>query len=401
MRQTRVYLDHAAAAPLCPAAHEEMTGLLDRMIGNPASPHLEGRAAKDLLEGARTRVAATLGCRPREVIFTAGGTEACAIALRGAAYKAAPFGRRKIVVSALEHAAVLETAEALATEGFEVVRVPVDRRGLLAASDFLKAVGDDCAVAALMQANHEMGAVLPVAEVAGGLRERGIPLLCDAALGPGRLPSSVKDLGAPLIALSAQKFGGPGGMGLLYVRRGTQLARWLQGGVQEERLRPGSENVVGCVGLAAALETAFDQMPAASARDDTLLATFLDGLAELSDWSLLGPRFAPGEEELNPDEKQEHAQRLPGLITLQLKGVEGEAVMINMDLEGFSVSTGSTCALGSSDPSPGLLAMGMSKQRAASTIRISIGNEVGADHMKRAASTLSMIVSRLRALAHR
>ena len=393
MQQKRVYLDHAAAAPLRAEAREEMTQLLGRMLANPASPHLEGRLAKDLLEAARGRAAAARGCRPREVIFTSGGTEACAIALRGAAYKAAPFGRRRIVVSAVEHAAVLETAAALTREGFEVVQVPVDRRGLLSAADFLDAVGSDCAVAALMLANHEMGAVYPVAEVAAGLKERGTPLLCDAALGPGRVPSTPADLGAPLIALSAQKFGGPAGMGALYVRRGTQLAPWLQGGIQEERLRPGSENVVGCVGLAAALESACLKTDKASDQEEALLAAFLEGLLDLEDWSVLGPRPARNDKEA--------MRHLPGLITLELKGVEGEAVMINMDLEGFSVSTGSTCALGSSDPSPGLLAMGMSKQRAASTIRISIGDDLDMDHMKRAASTLCMIVSRLRALARR
>jgi cysteine desulfurase len=391
MRQPRVYLDFTATSPLLPAARDAMVALLNELVANPQSPHLEGRAAKDLLEAARTRVAKALGARPREVIFTSGATEACAIALRGAAYKAAPFGRKRIVISAVEYAAVLDTAAALEREGFEVTRVPVDQEGCVQAETFLASVSDDTAVAALMLANHEMGACMPVAEVAAALDERRIPLLVDAALGPGRLPSRVVEVGAPLIAYSAQKFGGPMGAGLLYVRRGTALEPWLQGGLQEERLRPGTENVVACVGLAAALEEALREQEAWRRRDDANTAVFLDGLADLEGWSLVGPASTgvPG------------CRRLPGLLTLELENVEGEAVMINMDLEGFSISTGSTCALGSSDPSPSLLAMGMSKQRTASTIRISVGANIGMDHMKRAASTLCAIVSRLRALARR
>ena len=393
MRQTRAYLDHAATTPLSDEARDVMTRLLADALGNPSSPHLEGRAAKDLLESARSRMAAALGCRPREVIFTAGGAEACAIALRGAAHKAATVGRRRIVVSAVEHAAVLDTAAALGEQGFEIVEVPVDRQGAVSASAFLEAAGSECAAAALMLANHEMGAVMPVHAVAAGLKEHGTPLLCDAALGPGRLPVSVGALGAPLIAFSAHKFGGPVGTGALYVRRGTQLAPWLRGGIQEERLRPGTEDVVGCMGMATAFHAACAEQEQRSERDRALIATFCAGLSQLDGWSRVGPGTPHG---VSAD-----SCALPGLLTLELRAVEGEAVMINMDLEGFAVSTGSTCALGSADPSPGLLAMGMTKQRAASTIRISVGEGVTSEHMRRAASTICEVVFRLRALAQR
>ena len=389
MGQARIYLDHTATAPLCRSAHEEMIRLLDEPLANPQSPHLEGRAAKDRLEAARSRVARALGVRPREIVFTSGGTEACAIGLRGAAALAARFGRKRLVVSAVEYPVVLETAAALETEGFEVVRVPVDANGLISGPAFLDAVTEETSVAALMLANHEMGAVMPVAEVAAGCAERRVPLLCDAVLGPGRLPCAPAALGAPLIAYSAHKFGGPAGAGALYVQRGTRLEPWLHGGVQEERLRPGTENVVAWTGLAAALEDALDGAEAARVRNEENVRTFLEGLHPLEGWRVIGPPVGVD------------APRLPGLVTLELEGVEGEAVMINMDLEGFSVSTGSTCALGSSDPSPSLLAMGMSKQRAAATIRISSGHGIGTEHMKQAASTLSRIVLRLRALARR
>ena len=385
MARERVYLDHAATAPLGANARAAMLPLLEGTYANPSSPHLEGRAAKDALEDARTLVAEAVGCRPREVIFTSGATEAATIALHGAAWAMAATGRRKVVVSAVEHAAVLDTAEALAAMGLEVVKVPVDGLGRVDPEVFLAAVDDDTALAALMLANHESGACQPVAEIAAALRERRVPLVCDAALAPGRLPIHRTALPADLLLLSAHKFGGPVGAGALIVRRGVQVAPFLRGGVQEERLRPGTENVAACAGLAVALRAACEEQEARAARYTGLIETLLDDLVDLEGWSALG---AP-------------AHRLPGIVTLELEGVEGEAAMINMDLEGIAVATGSTCALGSSDPSPGLLAMGLSKQRASSTIRVSVGEGTTQDHMNRAASTLRRIVSRLRALSQK
>lgn len=384
MAWNRVYLDHAALTPLADVARQAMLQVLDPLYGNPSSPHLEGRAAKDALEDARSLTAKTLGCRPREVIFTSGATEAATIALHGAARTMARAGRKRIVVSALEYPSVLETAALLGSDGFEVVVVPVDMQGRLDPSAFLEAAGDDTAVAALMLANHETGMCMPVSEVAGVLRERRIPLVCDAALAPGRLPLDVSALGADLVLLSGVKIGGPAGSGALYVRRGTRLEPLLKGGVQEERLRPGTENMAGCVGFAAALEAACGAQPVRSERYRALIDTFVAGLAELPEWARVGSS----------------EQGLPGLVTLELRHAEGEAVMINMDLEGFAISTGSACALGSRDPSPSLLAMGFTKQRAATTIRVSVGEGNETDQMERAASTLQHIVSRLRALAN-
>lgn len=360
-----------------------MTAALDE-LGNPSSPHAEGRGQKDRLEAARTLAAKALGCRPREIVFTAGGTEAAQIALHGVARARAEVSRR-LVVSAVEHPAVLEPAMALADEGYELVRVPVGKDGVVSSDRFLDVVGEDAAVAALMQTSHETGAVMPVLEVATALGERGIPLLCDAGSAPGRLPMTCESVGADLISFSGHRFGGPLGSGALYVRRGTKLAPWLRGGLQEERLRPGTENVAGCVGFALALHRACRGQAKRARLCDARIATFLSGLADMDDWRIVGP--ATG--------------RLPGFVTLELPGVEGEAAMINMDLEGFAVATGSACALGSADPSPGLLAMGMSKQRAASTVRVSVSEHTKDDDMTRAASSLSSVVLRLRSLAKR
>ncbi len=384
MTSTRVYLDYAASAPMLPEAREAMLEALAMPAGNSSSPHTEGRAHKDLLEAARTRTAKALGCRPREIVFTSGGTEAAHIALHGAAQARRETSRR-IVVSAVEHPAVMEAAEQLAEAGFELVRVPVDAHGVVSSAQFLDVVGEDAAVAAIMAANHETGAVMPVREVAAGLRERGIPLLCDAALAPGRISVETSALGADLVAFAGHKFGAPVGSGALYVRRGVTLERWMTGGLQEERLRAGTENVAACVALSVALHHACRTWEANATNCDALIGQMLSHMAELDDWRVIGPQ----------------ENRLPGLVTLEFPGVEGEAAMINMDLAGFAVATGSTCALGSTDPSPGLLAMGLSRTRAASTLRISIGNRTNANDIEGAASSLCAIVLRLRSLARR
>ena len=386
MPRDRIYLDHAALAPLAPVAREAMLPLLAADLGNPASPHLEGRAAKDVLEEARGRMARALGCRPREVIFTSGATESAAIALHGAAYAGAPAGRTRIVVSAIEYPAVLDTARALGSMGMEVVVPPVGADGVVEPQAFLDAVdADTTAVAALMLANHETGAMQPVAEVAEALRAMRVPFLCDAALAAGRLPVARPALDADLTLFSSIKVGGPAGAGALVVRRGTRIQPFLHGGVQEERLRPGTENVAACAGFAAAFEAALAERQARGARYESLMEEFLAGLDGLAGCSVV-----TGD-----------APRAPGVVTLELRDVEGEAVMINMDLEGIAIATGSTCALGSTDPSPGLLAMGMSRKRASSTVRISVGEGTTRDHVSHAASTLCRIVSRLHALARR
>lgn len=384
MSSPRVYLDHASATPMAPAARELLVELLQEPLANPSASHEAGRHWKDLLEAARTRAAKALGCRPRELIFAAGGTEAANIAVHGLAAGRRDASRR-VVVSAMEHPAVLQPAEALASDGFELVRVAPQGDGTIDGAGFAEAVGEDAAFAALMLANHEMGAVMPVAQVGSLLRERGIPLLCDASLGPGRLPCRPQDLNADVIVYSGQKFGGPAGTGLLYVRRGTKLRPWMHGGIQEEGLRPGMPFVPGIAAMCSALETALDEQDARSARYRALIDVFLN---ELGDDSGVHPVGDVG-------------ACVPGMVTLELPRVEGEATMINMDLSGFAVATGSTCALGGNDPSPSLLAMGFNVARASSTIRLSVGEGVDDNSMKRAASTLSHIVERLRGLRRR
>lgn len=382
MAPARLYMDAAAGMPLRPEAEQALLGVLRTLHGNPGSPHAEGRAAKDALEEARSRVAAALGCRPREVVFAGSGTEACNLGVVGAARARAGVGRR-VVVGAVEHPCVLDAAQALASEGFEVVRVPVDALGRVDPDQFVSCVTPETALAALMLAHHETGNVFPVAEVASRLAATRVPLLVDATLGMGRLPVSVPALGASLLAFSGHKLGGPRGTGVLVVRRGTRVLPLLHGGMQEERLRPGTEDVAALAGLAAALEAAQARQPVAAARLAALDAAFLAGLAPLPGWRRLGASDGA----------------LPGLLALELDGVEGEAVMIHLDLAGVAIATGSTCALGGTQASPGLLAMGLSPQRAAATVRISALPSHGEGDMRRAADALREAVERLRALA--
>jgi cysteine desulfurase len=381
MPTPRVYLDHAASAPLAPEAEAAMLAALRTFQGNPSSPHAEGRAAKDALEESRSRVAVALGCRPREVVFTSGGTEAANLGVRGAALARAAAGRR-VVVSAVEHPAVLDAARALEADGFEVVRVGVDAAGRVDPEAFAAAAGD-AALACLMLANHETGNVLPVAQVAERLRGRRVPLLVDAALGPGRLDVTVGTLGADLVVLSGHKFGGPKGAGVLVVRRPTRVEPLLRGGLQEERARPGTENVAAAAGFAAALEAAVRDHAARAAALEAATTAFLAALGSLAGWRRLG----------------DAAAALPGLVTLELDGVEGEAVTINLDLKGFAVATGSTCALGGTDVSPSLLAMGLSPRRAAATVRVSPGPATSVGDASRAGHAVAEVVERLRALA--
>jgi cysteine desulfurase len=376
----RLYLDHNASTPLLPEAAAAMARA--ETLGNPSSIHEEGRRARAFLEDARDRVAHVLGCRPREVIFTSGATEALHLAVQGAARARTAAGRR-VVVSAVEHPAVLDAAEALAPEGFAVARVAPTPGGVVDASAFVAACGPGTTVAALMAANHETGAVMPVAEVAATLRARGVITVCDAAVAVGRLDARCDALGVDLLALSAHKFGGPRGVGALFVRRRTKLAPNQRGGVQEERVRGGTENVAGAVGLAVALERAEGARVESVERLGRLREQLVGGLLSISGTELVGPRTGG----------------LCNTATISFDGCEGEALLVNLDLEGVAVSTGSACAVGGTEASPVLLAMGLPPRKAASTLRMSLGDGLDASDVERVRAVVAAVVARLRALA--
>jgi cysteine desulfurase len=356
----RIYADHAATTPTRPEAIEAMTEYLRAGAYNPSSQHAEGRRAKAALDEARARTARALHAQPREIAFTAGGSESDALALRGAAYALRAHGKR-IVSAASEHHAVLHTLEALGEEGFEIVVLPVDAAGRVDPATFARALTPGTILASVMLANNELGTLQPVAALAAAARERGVVFHTDAVQAPGRIPLDVDALGVDLLSLSAHKFYGPHGVGLLYVRSGTPLRAVIAGGGQEHGLRAGTENVAGILGLAVALELALKEQPLESAR--------LTGLRERFEETLLD-QFG-GRLRING----RGAPRLPNIVSVSIGGCDAAALTARLDLDGVAVSTGSACASGAVERSHVLDAIGLPEGLA--TLRFSFGRSTG------------------------
>ena len=366
----RVYLDHNATAPLSAKAKAALDAA-GSSWGNPSSLHAEGRRARATLEEARAELAAFAGCSTGELVFTGGATESINAAIRGVAARAA--GRRRIVVSAIEHSAVLETARAL--PGFTVTEVACSPEGVVDASRFVAALDDDVAIASLQAANPETGAIQPAAVVARACRDRGIPFLCDAVQAARRLPLEAYRE-ASFLAFTSHKLGGPAGIGALVVRGGTRLAPLLTGGPQETRRRAGTE----AVSSAAAFAAAALEPPAAH-----LLA--------------LREAFETTLRRLVPDVRihAEGAPRLPNTSNFAIPGAEGELLVIALDLEGIAVSTGSACASGAVEPSHVIRAMGFDDAEARGAVRVSMGPETTDAEVERLLEVLPRIAARLRA----
>jgi len=350
-----IYLDHNAITPMRPEAIEAVRAALP-IHGNPSSIHAAGRAARDLLDLSRERVARALSARPAEVVFTSGATESAALAIRGA-LAAAPAGRAELVVTAVEHPCVHDLAKLLAASGTPVHTVPVDREGRLELERLRAAVSDRTALVCAMLANNETGVLFPVGEVAATARQHGALFFCDAVQAVGKLPLDVRTLGADLLALSGQKLGGPRGAGALWVRDGVRLLPVL-GGHQERGRRAGTENLPGIAGLGAALETASarreEEMARVAALRDRLEAGLLAAVP--------GARVNGG-----------GALRLPTTLSIRLPGTDGETLLIALDLEGVCASAGAACTSGSTRPSHVLSAMGLTVDEARATLRLSLG----------------------------
>ncbi|HEY2292199.1 MAG TPA: cysteine desulfurase family protein [Thermoanaerobaculia bacterium] len=357
-----IYLDHNATTPLHPRAREAMLPWLGGgSHGNPSSVHRFGQAAREAVEGAREQVAALLNVRPLEVIFTASGTEANNAVIFHTARKA---GRRgHLVISAIEHPSVREAAARVAAEGMEVTRVSPRGDGVVPADEILAALRPDTRLVALMLANNELGTLQPVAEVAASCRERGIPLLCDAVQAVGKIPVDASALGADYLVLGAHKFHGPLGAAALWVRKGVEISGHLVGGSQERRRRASTENVPAIVGLGAAAAAAREEMAHRTAHLAALRDRFEAALPGLIPGAIVHCRRSP---------------RLPNTSNVAFQGVEGafvegESLLIRLDLAGFAVSTGAACSSGSVEPSKTLLAVGISREEALSSLRVSFG----------------------------
>lgn len=381
MQKELVYLDHGATSPLRGEALEAMLPFLQDKYGNPSSLHSPGREIRAALERARERTALALGAEPEEIYFTSGGTEANNIAIRGAAR--ARSGKGHLITSSIEHHAVLDVCQGLADEGFEVTFLPVDRHGLVSLETVERALRPETFLISIMTANNEVGTIEPVAEIGALARERGLLFHTDAVQAVGQIPLDVHRCSADLLSLSAHKFNGPKGVGALYVRRGTPLAPLYGGGGQERKLRPGTENVPGIIGLARALELAVQELPEKTAHLRALRDRLIGSLLALSDTALNG----------HP------TSRLPGNVNVSFNYIEGEALLLGLDLEGIAASSGSACTAGSQEPSHVLLAMGMGHQLARGSLRLTLGRGNSDRCADRLLAVLPPLVERLRKMS--
>ncbi len=374
----RVYLDHAASAPVRPVVASRMLEVLSATGGNASSAHAEGRQARAILEQARAEVASLAGCRPEAVIFTSGGTEANNLAVLGAAH--ADRRRRHLVVSAVEHASVLEPCRALTRAGFEWTVVPPAPDGRVDAGTMAAALRPDTALCALMLANNEVGALQPVVAVAAACRRQGVPLLVDAVAAAGRVPLAAATAAADFVSLAAHKLGGPQGAGALIVAADRDLAPPWRGGSQERRWRPGTEAVAVLAGFGCAARLALiddGREPARLRRLSSRLAKAVLAVC---------PEAVP----TGPDDL---AQRLPGLVSFVFPALDGEALRTRLDLDGVAVGAGAACSSGAAMASHVLAAMGYPSEACRAAVRLSLGWNTRAADVDRAAAALGAAVA--------
>jgi cysteine desulfurase len=377
-----VYLDNAATTPLDSRVLESMLGHLGGRRGNPSSLHAIGNVARDAMEGARASVAALIGALPEEIAFTSGGTESDAIAVLGLA-RSAPPGKRHVVVSCVEHAAVREDARRLEKEGFEVSWIGVDSDGVIDPDEIAAALRPDTVLAAVIWANNEVGTVEPVHELAGLCAERNVPFHSDAVQAAGRVPIDVSDVPVSTLALSGHKLYGPQGIGALYVRGGVSLEPIVYGGGQEKGLRSGTQNVAGIVGLGTAAKLAREEMDGRIRHEKDLRERILAGVEAMPDVRLNGPR----------------GRRLSNNIHLTVSGVEAESLVLFLDSLGFAIGSGSACSSGGHKASPVLVAMGRSERDAFSVVRITVGKDNTAEEVDGFLKAFATAVSQLRELS--
>jgi cysteine desulfurase len=390
-----IYLDHNATTPLVPAAWAAMQPLLTGGLGNPASAHHAGRAARRALEDAREKIATLLGAFPDEVIFTSGATEANNLAVfglvggawggpGGAPGTRPPLAGPLAVASPIEHPCVTGPLEQLAARGFEVEWLPVSPRGTVPADAVASRVRPDTRIVSVMLANHETGALQPVRDIARSLPP-GVPLHCDAAQAVGKIPVSFRDLGVTALTASAHKFGGPAGIGVLLLKRGAQFQPLTFGGHQQQGRRPGTEPVVLAVGMAAALDNAVRHLEANWAHLDAVRGRLWDRLRERTAPVILnGPAIG------SPD-------ALPTTLNVSFPGCRADVLLMALDLAGVACSTGSACSSGSLLPSPVLRTMGVPDEVLHSAIRFSFGPAVGFADIDEAADRIGSAVRRVRA----
>ncbi len=382
----RIYMDHNATTPLREDVLEAMLPYLREEFGNASSLHFFGMQARRVIEGAREQVAAALGAQPREIVFTGCGTESDNQAIKGIAF-AMRLQRDKgnhIITSQIEHKAVLETCQYLEKQGFHVTYLPVDEYGMVNPDDVSQAITDQTVLVSVMFANNEVGTIQPIAKIAQVCREKQVYFHTDAVQAVGKLPIDVNELGIDLLSLSAHKFYGPKGVGALYVRKGVKPDSLLHGGHQERGRRAATENVASIVGLRKALELRLDEMEAEAERLTAMRDRLCAGITERIDYVHLNG---------HPTE------RLPGTLDMGFEYIEGEGIIMGLDIAGVAVSSGSACTSASLEPSHVLLAMGVEPALAQGSIRFSLGRgntDADADYVL---EKLPPIIERLRAMS--
>ncbi|MCL4256907.1 MAG: cysteine desulfurase [Anaerolineales bacterium] len=378
------YFDYAATTPLDPRVWAAMQPYFEAEFGNPSSVHAYGQRAEAAVENARGRLAAALGCQPEEILFTSGGTESNNLALRGAALAARrQRGANRLLVSPVEHPAVARTAQQLAAEfGFELAHLPVDEYGIVHPKDVARLLTPDTALVSVILANNEVGTINPIAEIAAICRERGIPLHSDAIQAPAHLPLNVTELGIDLLSLGAHKLYGPKGIGLLYVRAGTPLLPTQTGGGHEAGLRAGTHNVPYIVGIAEAFDLAQAEVNQSASRLANLRDQVIAKVLEISDSKLTG----------HP------SQRLANHASFVFKGIDSNALLMLLDAAGFACSSGSACKTGDPQPSEVLLAMGLTPEWAAGSLRITLGKLTTQADVDALLAALPSLIERARML---
>ncbi len=379
----RIYMDNAATTAICPEALAAMLPCFGDHFGNASSIHGTGRDARKVLEDARRRVADILGAKPAEIYFTSGGSESDNWAIKGAAFANRKKGNH-IITSQIEHHAVLHTCQWLEKQGFEVTYLPVDEYGLVNPRDVEAAITDKTILISVMAANNEIGTIEPIPEIGKIAGEHKIIFHCDAVQAVGAIPVDVDSWHVDMLSLSGHKFHGPKGVGALYIRTGTKVEQFMHGGAQERGRRASTENVPGIAGLAAALEKAAANMDENGVRLTYLRDKLISGILEAIPYARLNGH---------------PLQRLPGNVNVSIQYVEGEALLLRLDLAGIAASSGSACTSGSLDPSHVLLAIGLPHEVAHGSLRLSLSDGNTEEEVDEVLRTLPQIVSDLRAMS--
>lgn len=356
---TTIYVDNAATTKTSRTAIEAMLPYMDKIYGNPSSLHSVGQAAADALRKAREEAAEVLGCEPNEITFTSGGSEADNQALVSAAAIGARKGKKHIISTAFEHHAILHTLKKLEKEGFEVTLLDVHENGMVSAQQVADAIREDTCLVSVMYANNEIGGIQPIAEIGAVCKEKGVIFHTDAVQAVGHVHINVKEENIDMLSLSAHKFHGPKGVGLLYARKGVRLTNIIEGGAQERGKRAGTENIPGIVGMVAALKEANANIDANAEKVSALRDRLIEGLEKIPHSALNGDR----------------TKRLPGNVSFCFEGIEGESLLLLLDAKGICASSGSACTSGSLDPSHVLLAIGRPHEVAHGSLRLTLSEE--------------------------